>query len=307
MMPMPRPLGTLAFLLAWLMPWRSAFRARAVPSDLTFFVHHRDALGRHIAKYGTHEPLLTSWLANYFRAARPGLFIDVGANVGWHALHAARHRAIEAVVAFEPDPFNASLLERNVRANGSRNVIISTRAVGAGAGTIRLFRYKSSNLGRHSIVVDHGYGSLTVPVIDLDNALTELQLDGRAVAALKIDVEGFEPEVIEGASKTLKRTHVIILEYSPHLSRTGMRGIEDMLKRLQNAGFCPFALRAYGGVARINADELHQFEGSIDILWAKQHAIAGLGERAREAISLRKIAEQNMRVKALATTPCWRP
>jgi len=44
-----------------------------------------------------------SWLDNYLSGARPGIFIDVGANLGWQA----QHSSVETVVAFEPDPFNA--------------------------------------------------------------------------------------------------------------------------------------------------------------------------------------------------------
>jgi FkbM family methyltransferase len=295
---MPRPLGTLRFLLAWLTPWQPTFGVRAMPSNLIFYVHHRDAIGRHIAKYGTHEPLLTRWLLEYLRNARAGLFIDVGANVGWHALHAARQSTVEAVVAFEPDPFNAALLERNVAANRIKNVIISGHAVGAKPGTVRLFSYKSSNLGRHSTVVDYGYGSRTVPMVDLDSALTEMQLSDRAIAAVKIDVEGLEPAVIEGAPETLKRTDVMLLEYSPELSgRLGALVIDDMLKRLQDAHFSPFALRTSGGVVQIDIDELRHLEGSIDVVWAKPNAFAQMKERSRDAVSLREIAEQNKRVK----------
>src|SRR6266581_9057309 len=86
---LPRPLGTLGFVAAWLVPWRPAFRTTAAQSKLKFFAHHRDAIGRHIAKYGAHEPLLTRWIADRLAASRPGLFIDAGANIGWHALHAA--------------------------------------------------------------------------------------------------------------------------------------------------------------------------------------------------------------------------
>ena len=60
---LPRPLGTLGFVAAWLVPWRPAFRTTAAESKLKFFAHHRDAIGRHIAKYGTHEPLVTRWMA----------------------------------------------------------------------------------------------------------------------------------------------------------------------------------------------------------------------------------------------------
>src|SRR5712692_3013980 len=190
MISLPRPIGTLAFLAAWLTPWRAAYRVRAGRSDLVFFLHHRDAIGRHIAKYGTHEPLVTRWLADYLDAARPGIVVDVGANIGWHALHAAQHRNVEAVIAFEPDPFNAWLLDRSLSANGIEKVVVNACAVGAEPGVARLYRYKSSNFGRHSVVADHGFGSRTVPLTDLDGALARLGYADRAIAAIKIDVEG---------------------------------------------------------------------------------------------------------------------
>src|SRR5579864_449468 len=87
----PRPLGTLAFLLAWLVPWRPAFRIRAKQSKLSFFVQRRDLLGRHLAKYGTHEQPLTQWMSDYLAASsHGGIFIDVGANLGWHTVQAAQ-------------------------------------------------------------------------------------------------------------------------------------------------------------------------------------------------------------------------
>jgi hypothetical protein len=83
MIRIPRVGGTAVFLAAWLMPWRPAFKVRATGSQLKFFVHHRDLIGRHIAKYGTHEPVPTRWLENYLTDAPKGIFIDVGANLGW--------------------------------------------------------------------------------------------------------------------------------------------------------------------------------------------------------------------------------
>src|SRR5205085_11280585 len=97
--------------------WQPVFRAPAF-SGLTFLAHRRDAIGRHIAKYGTHEAEITRWIAARLAASPSGLFVDAGANIGWHALHAAREPNVETVVAFEPDLFNAHLLERNLPANG---------------------------------------------------------------------------------------------------------------------------------------------------------------------------------------------
>jgi len=292
----PRPLGTLAFLASWFVPWRPAFGVRAAQSNLLFYVHYRDTIGRHIAKYGSHEPLLTRWLSDYLAIARPGLFIDVGANLGWHALHAAQHKTIEAVIAFEPDPFNAWLLDRNASENRIDKDVVNASAVGATPGTVRLFRYKGSNLGRHSVATDYGYGSRSVPLTDLDSALTRLKFAGRPIAALKIDVEGYEPAVIEGASQTLARTDVVITEYSPDLSRADTLSTNDMITRLHDAGFTPFVLRVNGGTVRINLDELRGLDGSVDVIWARTDAMHAMNEKVREKITLLEIAEQNKRV-----------
>src|SRR5207302_851192 len=126
-------------------------------------------------------------------ASPPGLFVDAGANIGWHALHAARQANVEAVVAFEPDPFNAWLLDRNLSANGIDKIVVVAAALGASRGTVQLHRYKASNFGRHSAIADHAHGpSATVPLVDLDGALRDLGLAGRPVRVLKIDVEGYE-------------------------------------------------------------------------------------------------------------------
>ena len=171
MLRIARPVGTLIFLLAWLVPWRPAFRTRAKQSKLPFFVSRRDIIGRHIAKYGTHEPLLTQWISDHLAGSPRGIFVDVGANLGWYAVHAAKHKAVETVVAFEPDLFNAWLLGRNLSLNCIDNVVVSTCAVGARRGLVRLHRYKDSNRGRHSVLADYGRGSQIVPVTDLDTEL----------------------------------------------------------------------------------------------------------------------------------------
>lgn len=297
MVTIPRFGGTLAFLLSWLIPWRPVFRVRSAQSNLGFFVHRRDAIGRHIAKYGTHEPLLSKWLSDYLATAQPGLFVDVGANLGWHALHAARHDATEAVIAFEPNLFNARLLERNRALNDITKIVIKTLAIGAECGQARLHCYKSSNLGRHSMVTDYGYETQIVPLVTLDQALIELGLDRRPVTALKIDVEGYEPAVIAGASRTLERTNAVIVEYSPELSRASGLSSENMVARLSNAGLVPFVLRATGGMSRIDIDELLAFKDQLDVIWIRaEHATGEDATIARGRDKLVELAEANKMV-----------
>lgn len=268
-MRIPKVLGTAAFLAAWLVPWRPAFRVSPPGSKLSFYVHHRDLIGRHIAKYGTHEPVPTRWIDNYLRTARPGLFVDVGANLGWHAVHAAQHRAVETVVAFEPDPFNVWLLDRNLALNGVTNAVVNAVAIGAASGVATLHRYKSSNYGRHSLLTDYGYDSRSVPMLDLDSALDRFGLGSKPVAVIKIDVEGYEPAVVAGAAKTLARTGAVILEYSPDLSHAGALSTEAMLDSFQSAGFNPFALDGAGSAVPVALDTLRGFAGQMDLVFTR--------------------------------------
>lgn len=268
-MRIPRPLATANFLAAWLMPWRPAFRTRAKDSRLVFYVHWRDLLGRHIAKYGVHEPVLTAWIADYLgKASGRGLFVDVGANLGWHTVHAARLPAVETVVAFEPDPFNAWLLDRNLAANRIENAVNVASAVGARRGHARMFRYRSTNFGRHTLLTDYGYGARLVPLTDLDSALDALGYADQPVLVLKIDVEGYEPAVIEGATRTLERTGAVLLEYSPDLGREGGLSAADMVERLLGAGLQPRRF-VDGRPAAISVDELRAFKGQMDLLWLR--------------------------------------
>jgi len=297
----PRPLGMSLYLLAALTPWRPAFRVRAAKSNLAFYVTRHDVIGRHIAKYGVHEPLITRWIDEFLGAAPRGIVIDIGANLGWHALHAARHRNVEMVVAFEPHPFNTWLIERNLAENGIDNVLVDARAVGAAPGIARLHRYKSSNFGRHSIAVDHGFGSRQVPMTDLDGALEAAGLGSGPISLIKIDVEGYEPAVIAGAKSALQRTAAVILEYSPDMSGSGGLSTAQLLADMRALHFAPHVLVSEGGTTPSSYDELQGHRGTLDVIFVREdlHATLeqGMNQRSRGARTLDDIAEQNRWIK----------
>ena len=251
------------------MPWRAAFLTQAEPSGFRFFVSHRDGIGRQVAKYGCIEPELTAWIGNRLRQAAKGIVIDVGANLGWHSVHAAKYDSVEKVVAFEPDAFNAWLFERNLAINAIDKVIVEACAVGTGPGLARLFRYKPSNKGRHSLLKDYGLGSRLVPMVDVDSAIDALGLGDRRVLLMKIDVEGYEPSVIAGAARTLERTDALITEYSPSLSPAGSLSLDEMTSRLVGGGFVPHLLLEDGGIGQIDDSELRRIERQVDVIWTR--------------------------------------
>lgn len=134
---------------------------------------------------------------------RPGdLIVDAGANIGTHSIFwAGICRA--RVIAFEPVPGNAAILRRNVALNGLGDSIrVEEVGLGAAPGTARSVSGAEHNRGMTTLVLDEGG---TIKVSRLDDFRFE-----SPVRLLKIDVEGMERQVLEGAVKTLKRDHPYI-------------------------------------------------------------------------------------------------
>src|SRR5947208_15005170 len=78
---MPSSAGALAYFAAWLVPWRPIFRVRAPASGLSLFVHRKDVISRHVAKYRQYEPRLTRTIAKRNDRASSRHVLDVDANV----------------------------------------------------------------------------------------------------------------------------------------------------------------------------------------------------------------------------------
>jgi len=201
------------------------------------------------------------------RAFRPGdVFIDVGAHWGFFSLQAATHAAGVFVVAFEPDPTNASILFTNVATNGLVSKIAVVSAACGDASDIAPLVANSTMM--HSI---RGIGlkppfakgpSRWVPVVTLDDALARFPqaADGRIV--LKVDAEGFEPQVLAGAAATLRsgRVAMIVWEcgyaFTDGPERDGMR---DMVGGLSALGFRHLVLGQGHGV-----HEFRQFDADAN-------------------------------------------
>ena len=258
------PLGSLKHLLLRLLPWVDTAWARHRASGLRFLVSPRDVVGRTIMRRRSYEPELTEWLLDTLGRGPPGLFIDVGANLGWFTLQAALVPQVQRVLAIEPDAGNHRLLQANIERNGLGSRVDAVAcAAGPGVGLARLHRYKGSNLGRHSLLANHGQGGTWVPVEALDALLQKLNLAQQAIAAIKIDVEGYEPLVLRGASGALRQAHALLVELSPELSRSGGLEVADALDAIAAAGFVPRVwdrggavpgfegLRAYPGQATV--------------------------------------------------------
>ena len=139
---------------------------------------------------------------------RPGdCFVDVGANVGTYSLLAAAVADVQ-IVAFEPSSVAFQRLRENVAINGLEGRISTRReAVGAAPGTVMMT--VGQDAINHVVVAGETVLSETVAMVSLDDALDAGIAD--RLRLIKVDVEGFEEEVLRGAVAVLATARPVLI------------------------------------------------------------------------------------------------
>ena len=207
-----------AYWAKCLNPLRNTITINNLPLGLRLRAYKRDAVGRGLYRRKIHEPNLTKLLLTRFSNPGQKNFIDVGANIGYFSCLMSKLAGSEGtVLAIEPEPENLKLLEQNIEANHLTNIVVHSCALGASAGTAMLGLYKPSNRGRHSLLQKDAKSQVEVPVRTLDEIARTSGKNVSSWSLVKIDVEGYEGFVIEGASETLPRIETLVMEFSPSL------------------------------------------------------------------------------------------
>jgi FkbM family methyltransferase len=153
---------------------------------------------------------------------RPGMtFVDVGANIGYYTLLAARAVGAQGRVhAFEPNAAVRQRLETNVALNQLGNIQVHGQAVARASGEVRFYASAlPENDGISSIFPGDGRASegAVVPAVSLDDFEGRLTSGGgRPIDLLKIDVEGAEIEVFEGGRRVLGAGRAPALLFEAH-------------------------------------------------------------------------------------------
>jgi FkbM family methyltransferase len=223
----------------WRHPANSGQRGRALLRALGYQVQGRLLRRRALARLGersllwvdlhrtsaamamyANPPDLPEMLA-WRRTLRPGgLFLDVGANVGTYSIWAAEHGA--EVIALEPAADTFRLLQENIVLNG-----YPVTAVRAAAGDrCGIARFTA---GRDAGNCLDPAGSAVTDLVTVDFLLRE-----RRAAGMKIDVEGFEINVLRGAARALAEHRIGLIqiewnEMSTHAVGTNRRPVAELL------------------------------------------------------------------------------
>ena len=159
-----------------------------------------------------YEEKLTCLFKCLLRMLRHGVFVDVGAYVGFYTVLAARHGW--RVVAFEPNPINVILLKYNISLHGveDRAVIVS-KAAGDAYGWARFSISSSPSESSFTKYLRNELKLLevVVEVATIDSVLESLSVKDVDNLIMKVDVEGFGLRVLKGAMKTIEKFRPFIL------------------------------------------------------------------------------------------------
>ena len=162
---------------------------------IMFWPKQDQVIGKALMDYGEFAEGENIVMSRYLRAG--DVAVDVGANVGTTALAMAQQVGPQGhVIALEPQPVVAHCLAAALAANGLSQVRLLTVAAGQQSGMVKMdFSQPLSNHGTAKVASQGD----SVPMIRLDD------LELARCALIKIDVEGYEWQVIEGARATIGR------------------------------------------------------------------------------------------------------
>ncbi len=176
-------------------------------------VYAHDEIGTYINQLGMYDgdelETLFAFLRPLHAAFKEGVALDIGANIGNHSVYFSDY--FKCLHSFEPNPTAYELLSINTR--HLKNTSIHNFGLGDAKGVYCL-EEKPGNIGASGIVCDdsrEGSKKVDIHVEKLDNL--ELDLDG--LCFVKIDVEGFESNVLKGGLNTI-RMHQPVVAVEQH-------------------------------------------------------------------------------------------
>jgi FkbM family methyltransferase len=172
------------------------------------------------------------------------------------------------VLAIEPEPQNLKLLEQNIKINNLTNVVVHPCALGASEGAAMLGLYKSSNRGRHSIVAADTKSRIKVPVRTLDDVARNSGKNVSSWSLVKIDVEGYEGFVIDGARETLPRIETLVMEFSPALLKKAGTDPTSILRNL-SGHFSRIYRIEVTGLVKVTTEDCLESEKQVELVFER--------------------------------------
>jgi FkbM family methyltransferase len=180
-------------------------------------------LSQELLVYGIHEPFLTTLISN--KIENGAIVVELGANIGYYTLkECLLVKPYGKVIAIEPDPRSRFLLEQNIAINGhSNNVIVIPVAIASHRNKGKLMLRSAYNITsiKSNVLANNlsKADEIEIELVPLD----EIILHEKRIDMIRMDIEGYEYEVIKGMMKSLiKFKPLLIFELHPITDKTLM-------------------------------------------------------------------------------------
>ncbi|MHA1491431.1 MAG: FkbM family methyltransferase [Promethearchaeota archaeon] len=220
------------------------------------YLNLREAISERAKFLGYYEFQKTQL---FKKLVKPGMTIlDIGTNKGYFTLLSAKKMKDEGeILSFEPHPENYYWIKKSISANGYKSIKLFQIALFNKNGEMRLF--EGSKSGHHSLVRNKDLGSITIPTKKLDDILADQKIS--RVDLIKIDVEGAEIQVLEGANNLLTQQSPKLLIDIHEIDR------KKIFRILEKFGFKIFD---YSNNGLVKIDEKEFISKKIKEIFAKK-------------------------------------
>ena len=205
--------------------------------EVKFYTPTKKTAGR-VKKIFRKEPITITWMDNMKQG---DTVIDIGANVGMYSLMSAVSRKVN-VYAFEPEASNYNLLCQNIRLNNVQNKVTAycagtldydgfsvlniaqDRDVGPGGSCHTVDEEKNFDLSKMNVAFKQG-----INIVKLDTFCKQMNISPDHI---KMDVDGLEHRVIDGAKESIQKAKTVIIELNLNLTEHN-----NAVEKMKSLGF----------------------------------------------------------------------
>lgn len=223
-----------------------------VRDESLFLIQPWVPLGWHVLLFDEYEPEVRKIIKNLLR---PGFVaLDTGANVGWHTLLMAKRVGHSGrVVAVEANPSVRKILEFHITLNRVENTVVLPVVASSRLGRVKFLgpQAEEAHSGDGHVVREEAVnpsGLMEIDAQPIDYIIEQLQLS--RLDFIKVDVEGYEWPVLQGAREALIRFQPhLIFEFDENYTKRGNGDAGAIHQFLESLGYRLFVIQRYGAKA----------------------------------------------------------
>lgn len=250
---LPFPFRGWKYFFRWMKFWgvdKREYKKR-LSNGLYITVTPSEHIQQHIFWYGFYERQVSLLLSRI--CSETSVFLDIGANIGYFTLTAAKKCKSGQVFAFEPVSLLFKKLKNNILKNNLHNVQAIQHAVGEVQGSIKMYLSAEDNMGMSSRHAPENFSGVTedVEMISIDEWAMEIKAD--YVDIVKIDIEGGEFLALQGMRQTLINCRpFLIIEISEETMAPFGFASKIIFEFLGTLGYESFKINNDGRLVKLN-------------------------------------------------------